>query len=91
MMTMQDGDEDDNATAQLHIPSWPLGEISQKCRYQSKSNMQTSNYPFSVGDKMLKKNMAGESCKAKMKTKSIHNSRGYCCGGVNSRTNMGMF
>ena len=30
MTMMQDDDNDDNSTAQLHVLSWPLGQISKK-------------------------------------------------------------
>ena len=30
MTIMQDDNDDDNATASLHILSWPLGQISQQ-------------------------------------------------------------
>ena len=40
-------------------------QVSQQ-RY---CNMQTSNNPFEVGKKVLKKNMVNDSCKVKMKTK----------------------
>ena len=30
MTTMQENDDKDDATPQLHILSWPLGQVSQK-------------------------------------------------------------
>ena len=37
--------------------------------WQKYYNMRTFNNPFTVGDKVLKKSMADELCKAKMGTK----------------------
>ena len=40
------------------------------------------NKTFSVCDKILKENMAEESCKTNEVDRSIHKSQGYCCEGL---------
>ena len=61
---------------------------------QKYHNIQTFNNPFSVGDKVLKKNMEDKAFKVKIKTKCT----GPCTivdvlvvGNINSRTDMGIF